>query len=142
MFIIRVISLIIIVLISYILHSEQIIMASECTKNGLICSAWNMRGLVTAKPYLRHLMSKSDIIAVSEHMLYDCELWKLGEIDNNFSVTARASRDLDDGKCGKRFGHCGVALFWNMLITSNVKSLDNLGSDRICAIQIMFHTHT
>ena len=39
MFIISVISLIIIVLISYIFHSKQIIMASECTKNGLICSA-------------------------------------------------------------------------------------------------------
>ena len=53
-------------------------MASECTENGLIWSAWKMRRLVTAKPYLRHLMSKSDIIAVSEHMVYDCELWKLG----------------------------------------------------------------
>ena len=74
MFIIRVISLIIIVLISYIFLSKQITMASECTKNGRICSAWYMRGLVTAKPFLRHLMSKSDIIAVSEHMLYDCEL--------------------------------------------------------------------
>ena len=56
-------------------------------------------------------------------------------------MTARASRDLDDGKCGKQFGHCGVALFWNMSIASNVKSLDKLGSDRICAIQIMFDTH-
>ena len=28
-----------------------------------------------------------------------------------------------------------------MSIASNVKSLDNLGSDRICAIQIMFDTH-
>ena len=56
-------------------------------------------------------------------------------------MKARASRALDDGKCGKQFGHCGVALFWNMSIASNVKSLDNLGSDRICVIQIMFDNH-
>ena len=56
-------------------------------------------------------------------------------------MAARASRDLDDGKCGEQFGHCGVALFWKMSIASNVKSLDKLGSDRICAIQIMFDTH-
>ena len=80
----------------------------------------------------------------NEQVWYYSSIWtyvKLGEIDNNFCVTARASRDLDDGKCGKQFGHCGIALFWNMSIASNVKSLDKLGSDRICAIKIMFDTH-
>lgn len=47
--------------------------ASERT----VYSAWNMRSLSTGLPYLRHLMETSDIIAVSEHSLYESQLWKL-----------------------------------------------------------------
>lgn len=43
----------------------------------LTCAAWNMRGVGASKPYIQELMAAVDILALSEHQLYECELWKL-----------------------------------------------------------------
>lgn len=59
-----------------------------------------------------HVMQKTDIIAISEHGLYDSQLWKLSEINESFKVTAKACKALNDDMAQHHIGHSGVALFW------------------------------
>jgi exonuclease III len=111
------------------------------TINEIKYVAWNIRGLSSGLPYLKQLMKTADIVAVSEHGLYNCELWKLDQVDSNFHVTAKACKVLSDRECNKKVGHSGAALFWRKTLSQFVKPVLDIQSDRICAIEIMIpHT--
>ena len=81
-------------------------------------------------------MSKSDVIALSEHKLYESELYILGEISDDFAYFGRSSEDLIPSKYGSVPGHCGVALFWRKSMSAMIKPMDNLGTDRICVVKL------
>ena len=59
-----------------------IIMSANSSNHGhnLRVTAWNCRGIKGSIPYLRTLMEMSDIIALSEHKLYEPELRILSDI--------------------------------------------------------------
>lgn len=111
------------------------IMLSDDT-NAVRLAAWNCRGIKGAGPYMQSLMKRCDVIALSEHKLYEAELGLLNEISSEFQAFGRSSEDLSGSKYGYVPGHCGVALLWRNSIASQVKPLPNLGTDRICAIQL------
>lgn len=98
-----------------------------------------MRSLTPGLPYLRHMMQTMDIIAVhvSEHGLFECQLWKLNDANHNFNVTAKASKGLKDDMCNRSIGHSGVALFWKESLSQFVKPVKDIESDRMCAMDIM-----
>ena len=64
-------------------------------KETIALTSWNMNSTWrSALPYLKHLASFSDMIVISEHALYECELWKIGQIDSNFDYIGKCSRNL------------------------------------------------
>lgn len=101
----------------------------------LKCCAWNMRSMSSGLPYLKQLMANNDIIIASEHGLYNCQLWKLNEISNEFSVNAKSCKTLRDEDCSLKVRHSGVALFWKASLNQYIKPVQ-VDSDRICAVEL------
>ena len=98
-------------------------------------TAWNMRSLNGAQSYIDRLANGSDILVLSEHRLYPCELHKLMNYLPNHHVHAKASSDLGDNDIYKKPGHCGLMIGWHNRHDSKVKCI-NVESDRICAIKM------
>ena len=100
-------------------------------------SSWNMRCMWgCAKPYMQELMTSSHIIAISEHGLYQCELPKLYDIHPDFNAMGKSSKHLRDENHGKRKGHGGCALLWRKSISNMVNPRPDLGSDRMCVLEL------
>ena len=72
----------------------------------LTIGVWNMRGLTASKPYIQCLMNQCQIIAVSEHKLFDFELPKLKEINTMYDVYACSSKHLKHGNANR----CGIGV--------------------------------
>ncbi len=104
----------------------------------LTCAAWNMRGMGTSGPYMKQLLSEVDILALSEHKLFECELWKLADITRGVTAHAKSSDDLLDADCGSKPGHCGVALMWKDDLSQYIRPVKTVGLDRICAVEVCF----
>ncbi len=102
--------------------------------NTLNICAWNVRSLNLAKPYLQKLSLRNDIMFISEHRLYNKELYKLYEIGIDFDVYAKSSKDLKDCNQNIKPGHCGVAMMWSRSLSHRVRTIE-CESDRICAIE-------
>ena len=104
----------------------------------LTISAWNMRTLASAGPYLHELITEheTDILCLSEHRLYESELHRLQNIGAGFEMHAKASSDLNDHYQSRKPGHCGVAILWSPKIANRVRVID-CDSDRICIIEII-----
>ena len=101
--------------------------------------AWNMNcAIATAGSYLNVLMESSDIIALSEHGLYNCELYKLNFVNEDFMSMAKSSANLNDEQFGVRRGYGGCAILWHKLLGNYVRPLPEYGSDRMCVIQESF----
>ena len=99
-----------------------------------IC-AWNMRALSSARSYINTLAGMSDVITMSEHRLYKCELHKLNDFLPDFSVYSKASSDLDDQDIMKSPAHCGVLIAWRSTMDSRVSKV-KIDSSRIVGIKI------
>ena len=109
--------------------------------NNLSFAAWNMRCCFdTSKSYMRHLADKADIIAVSEHGLFPCELHKLDSLVHGYTSIAKASAQLSDNDFGARRGIGGCAIIWNKnRLNCKVKPYPDVGSDRICMVEIILN---
>ena len=81
----------------------------------------------------------ADIIAISEHALYPCELDKLNKINTNFVGIGVSSKELKDCDVGIKRGHGGCAILWKKTLTSKIRPLEGINSDRLSAIQICFN---
>ena len=103
----------------------------------LTISAWNMRSLGPAGPYLHELadLHKSDVICISEHRLYPYELFKLNDLCPQFDVHAKSSEDLSNEVQTKQSGHCGIGILWRKELSNRVKVVE-CESDRLCVIEI------
>ena len=99
--------------------------------------AWNMNNrFMAGQPYLNELLSESSVCVISEHGLFPKEIYKLKHIHPDFNAFGKASRDLKDEDFGDKFGHCGTAILWRHRINNFVIQRPDLGTDRICVIQI------
>ena len=97
--------------------------------------AWNMNcAIATAGSYLNVLKESSDIIALPEHGLYNCELYKLNYVNEDFVSMAKSSANLNDEQFGVRRGHGGCAILWHKRLGNYVRPLPEYGSDRMCVI--------
>ena len=102
--------------------------------------AWNMRSLSGAKHYINDIIDKgdksADFICVSEHRLFECELFKLDDINADYFCHAKASKDLLSKNQSVMRGHCGVAILWKRSLGHCVKVID-IQSDRICCVEMV-----
>lgn len=106
--------------------------------NTLSIAAWNMNcNLDIAKPYLTKISTTADIIAVSEHGLFPCELHKLDTILPGYSALGKSSRILSDQNFGHIRGTGGCAILWDSKkLNYKVRIMPELGSDRMCVIEL------
>ena len=108
--------------------------------NQLSITAWNIRSLSCARPYINELLHNTDILVLSEHRLFSNELYKLGEINTEYDFVAKASQSLDNRENSKGGGHSGIAVFWKKYWSNRIKTIET-SSDRICAIEILNGCH-
>ena len=102
----------------------------------LSISAWNLRcNANIAGPYINNLLRHSNFIALSEHGLFECELYKLGKYNDELDFIAKADINLSDKDFRHRRGHGGCALLWNKDISAHVRPLPNMGSNRMCVVE-------
>lgn len=100
-------------------------------------STWNSRGIYAAWSYIEQLTNDTDILALSEHKLYPCDLQRLDELNNEFLAFGHSSSNLDPQDRGRIPGHGGVALLWRKTLAHCIKPVRNTLSDRFCAIQLL-----
>lgn len=117
-------------------RSDTYIMTNTSQHYSLRITAWNSRGFTVAKPYLSDLLDQTDILALSEHKLYEHELSRLDGVSTDFISFGKSNNGLKISNYGRVPGHCGVAVLWRKSISSYVKPLKAVGNDRICAIQL------
>ena len=68
--------------------------------------AWNMNCVIsTAGSCLNVLMEGLDIIALSEHGLYNCELYNFNYVNEDVMSMAKSGANLNDEQFGVRRGH-------------------------------------
>jgi len=82
------------------------------------------------------LTSQSDVVVISEHHLYENQLFKLDEINTCFASYGKCADGLDPSKQDSVPGHGGIAILWNKSLSCKVRPLPNMGTDRICAVSL------
>lgn len=103
----------------------------------LTVGCYNARGLVTALPFIRKQLAHIDILAVTEHWLYQDALPELDKVMNSHRGWGRADNRLKEFKhtTGWRRGQGGVALLWKESIDYAVHKLED-GNDRIIGVRV------
>ena len=79
---------------------------------------------------------------MAEHGLYQYELYKLGCVNTNYQALSKSRPKLRDEKLGVRRGPGGCALLWHKRLSNSIKPLPNLGSDRMCVVEIILPDST
>lgn len=93
-------------------------------------TCWNCSGIYGNYVYARNLLKSTDILAISEHWLYNDDLSFLDGLDENFCYYASSSYLNDDLRRWKR-GQGGVGLLWR----KELKVRKLFATDRIIAIK-------
>ena len=92
--------------------------------------------------YLKTLSRKAQIIAVQEHGLFPCEMYKLEKctILKGFCGTGKPSAQLSDDEFEgrQRIGGCGI--LWKKSLQFKVVRHPKEGSDRVCMIELKLAT--
>ncbi|XP_078665516.1 uncharacterized protein LOC144907947 [Branchiostoma floridae x Branchiostoma belcheri] len=104
----------------------------------LTIGCYNTRGLVPALPFIRSELDKLDILAISEHWLYEDALTAVDTVLDTHRGWARAdsrlkNRDTESGTW--RRGQGGVALLWKEAMNYAVHKLED-GNDRLIGVRV------
>ncbi len=97
--------------------------------------AWNMRGNDTSKSYIVDMFRTYDIVAISEHKLFGCQLPLLEQMNPAIGSHAKSNTHLNDRNVNRVAGFHGVGILWRDDLPLITKPLD-IGSDRICVLQL------
>jgi len=66
-------------------------------------ASYNLRGLCQGKQQLLELCNSHDIIAIQEHWLSECDMDKLHDLHDEFSVIARSAMSDKSIRHGRFF---------------------------------------
>ena len=98
--------------------------------------SWNMKGLSGAVPYASELLTSCDICVLTEHHLYECELYRLGNISPDVDVYGKSCNILNDRSVYTSPRYGGVAILWRSSLSHAISKCHNLGDDRICVVKL------
>ena len=76
------------------------------------------------------------IISLSEHRLYNSQLFKSNELLPGYTDHSKSSSDLDPQKMSCSAGHCGILIAWKEKLDSRITVIGN-HSDRICSVRLV-----
>ena len=95
---------------------------------------------MSSSSYLVELLNNNaiDICGISEHWLYEKNLYFLESLDNNYKSYAVSDFDLKRPS-SRKVGKGGVAILWHDKINKCVTPIE-LDDDRIVGIQVMLDT--
>ena len=96
-----------------------------------------MRCFRTAELYFYSLIDSFNILAISEHCLFDEQLGTLTSKCNNYNCIA-VSSDENPPILSRKVAHGGVALPWKISLDNYISPSENIDSDRIVGIQCDF----
>ena len=103
----------------------------------LTITAWNMHCMYNiAKPYVRKLQQDCDILVISEHGLFPCEVYKFNVDFPEYDCTVKTSAHITDREFGHRPGIGGCAIMWKKSLSHLVKPMDIENTDRIVGIKL------
>ena len=107
----------------------------DIEQGDLRIACWNARGYLASIPYIKQLLSHCDILAISEHWVFESRLFKLAQISDSHLCFARASKLASAEEYGVGRGQGGVAIFWDSTIFG-VTAVTDIILDRACAIRL------
>ena len=124
-------------LICYIIYLLLLVfkMPGACETNKIRLKTLNVRGYLSAVPYLRHLLKEADILCIYEHWLFDNRHYILSDISSTHYVYARSSSACSSENFGQGRGQGGVAIFWRKDLAA-VSVVSDIIHDRVCAIRL------
>ena len=109
-------------------------------ESGIIkIGCFNTRGFMSNSDYVRQLLGSLDLLAISEHWLFNYDLHKLSSFHCDFSVYASSSPIIEDNFiCAPRNirGNGGVALFIRKSFTQFVKRLPDFCNERVVTVSV------
>lgn len=89
--------------------------------SNIVIGAWNARGLNDAQHYIHHLLKKCDILVLSEHKLYQCQINRLQKIHHDFEAYGKSSKWLKDKNVSQRpTCHGGIGILWNKSLSPSI----------------------
>lgn len=102
--------------------------------NSIILGSYNCRGYnESKKEFVRHILSKVNILFLQEHWLSDSQSASLVNIDSGVLCTAVSGFDNSEILSGRPYGGC--AIFWRSGLKLNVSVLKT-DSRRVCAVRM------
>ena len=105
------------------------------SKSDIRVTCWNARGYLSSIPYMRQLLTECEILAISEHWVFENRLGCLTEISTSHSCFARSSRFSTAEDFGNGRGQGGIAIFWDNSL-KGVSVVSDVVLDRACAIRL------
>ena len=103
--------------------------------------AWNVRGCLSATPYLRYILEDADILCISEHWLHGNRHHVLEQICDTHHVHVRSSAASAPEKFGVGRGQGGIAIFWRKTI-AGISVVTDITHDRCCVIRLQIDGDT
>ena len=102
---------------------------------------WNLHCFRTAQIYYEFLIDQFDILAISEHCLFQKQLGILKSSCGNTYNCIAASANDNLPILSLKAAHGGVALLCKVAIDDYISPLNNIKSDHIVGIQCEFPGH-
>ena len=106
--------------------------------SSLNIGCWNVQYFKTTQLYFKSIIDQFDILAVSEHSLFEEQLGILQTAtDGTYNYHAVSTSDNPRIICGEQ-AHEGAALLWKYSINDFVTPIKSIQSDRIVGIKCEF----
>lgn len=94
--------------------------------------AHNVNGLCSSEPYIRELLTKCDVLGISEHWLCGPQLNNLDNLSDDFLCEKKCHSELLNSPPLSGRGYGGVAIFYKKCL--NASRIQNINSHSICGI--------
>lgn len=96
---------------------------------------WNVTGIMSSCKYLCNVLHdhKIDICGISEHWLFEKDIFFLDKIDPAYVSHSVSDNDLKLPN-NRKVGKGGVAILWNKQLSNKISILQ-IDSDRIVGVQ-------
>ena len=103
----------------------------QSMSNVIRIATLNVGGLFCNVPYVEQCLNNTDIFVIQEHWLYPDSI----SLHPDFNGWGRSSNELNLNSIWRR-GKGGIAVLWRKSFNVNIQIMDDIGNDRIIAIQL------
>ena len=138
----HILTIILQLILIFLSPSKGMTSQNSCHKFGseVVCiSCWNTRGYLTSIPYFKQLLTRCDILAISEHWIFENRLFKLSQITDSHYCFAQSTKLASAEEYGTGRGQGGVAIFGDSKMTG-ISAVTDIVLDRACTVRLQTKT--